>query len=162
MTVAAVDLTDLDLWVEGIPHEWFTHLRDSAPCHWQNENDGKGFWSITRYADVVAAHRDWQTFSSALGGTSLQDLTPDQVEKRKSMLDMDPPEHTRLRTILNKAFTARAIFAYEDRIRSVIRAVLDDALARREGFDWVHAVSVEIPMQILALLMGVPADDRPS
>ncbi len=155
-----IDLTDLDLWGAAIPHAFLRTLRDEAPCFWQDERDGRGFWSLTRYDDVVAASRDWETYSSALGGTSLQDLTPEQVERRKSMLDMDPPEHTRLRGILNRAFTARAIMAYEDRIRAIIREVLDAALARTEPFDWVHEVSVEIPMRILAELMGVPAEDR--
>lgn len=156
-----VDLADLDLWGERIPHDFFRLLRDDAPCYWQDEADGRGFWSITRYADLVACHRDWQTFSSGRGGTSLQDLTPEQVERRKSMLDMDPPEHTRLRAILNKAFTARAIFAYEDRIRAIVREVIDGVLDRDDEFDWVHEVSVEIPMRILAEIMGIPAEDRP-
>ena len=157
---AIVDLTDLDVWAEAIPHATFERLRDEAPCYWQDEADGRGFWSITRYSDFVAANRDWQTFSSAVGGTSLQDLTPEQVERRKSMLDMDPPEHTRLRAILNRAFTARAVQAYEGRIREIVRTVLAEAREHDGTFDWVHAVSVEIPMRILAEIMGVPASDR--
>ena len=64
-----------------------------TPVHWTAEPAGRGFWSITRYADVVSASKDWRTFSSELGGTSLQDLTPEQIDARKSMLDMDPPSY---------------------------------------------------------------------
>ena len=65
-----VDLTDLDRWVEGVPHDWFALLRREAPAFWQDERAGRGFWSITRYDDVVAASKDYETFSSEAGGTS--------------------------------------------------------------------------------------------
>ena len=120
-TLADIDLTDLDRWVEGVPYDWFALLRGEDPVFWQDERDGRGFWSLTRYEDVVAATKDYETFSSARGGTSLMDLTPEQVEARMSMLDADPPYHTRLRSIVNKAFTPRAISAYEGRIRELVR-----------------------------------------
>jgi cytochrome P450 len=157
--VAQIDLTDLDRWVEGVPHDWFALLRREAPVFWQDERDGRGFWSLTRYDDVLAASKDWETFSSALGGTSLMDLTPEQVESRMSMLDADPPKHTRLRNIVNKAFTPRAVNAYEDRIRAQFRELIDEAFARPE-LDFVDAVAVELPMRVLCELMGVPLADR--
>ena len=141
--LADIDLTDLDRWVQGVPHEWFALLRDRAPAFWQDEpGGGRGFWSLTRYDDVVAASKDWETFSSARGGTSLMDLTPEQVEARMSMLDADPPYHTRLRSIVNKAFTPRAISAYEGRIRELVREILDRAF-QQEAFDYVAEVSME-------------------
>jgi cytochrome P450 len=165
MTAAAeasldgIDLTDLDRWAEGVPHEWFALLRDEEPVFWQDERSGRGFWSLTRYDDVLAASKDYGTFSSALGGTSLMDLTPEQVESRMSMLDSDPPRHTRLRNIVNKAFTPRAINAYEDRIRSLFCEVLDAELVAGE-LDFVDAVAIELPMRVLCELMGVPFGDR--
>jgi cytochrome P450 len=165
MTAAAeasldsIDLTDLDRWAEGVPHEWFALLRDEEPVFWQDERSGRGFWSLTRYDDVLAASKDYSTFSSALGGTSLMDLTPEQVESRMSMLDSDPPRHTRLRNIVNKAFTPRAVNAYEERIRSLFREVLDAELVAGE-LDFVDAVAIELPMRILCELMGVPLEDR--
>ena len=159
VTLDSVDLTDPDAFVDGIPHEWFRLLRDQAPVHFTPEPAGRGFWSITRYADLVSASKDWRTYSSELGGTSLQDLTPEQVEARKSMLDMDPPAHTRLRAIVNKGFTPRIINTYEERIRDLSRRVLADAFARGE-LDFVQEVSMEIPMRVFAELLGAPAEDR--
>jgi cytochrome P450 len=159
-TLADIDLTDLDRWVQGVPDEWFTLLRHEAPCFWQEEPaGGRGFWSLTRYDDVVAASKDWETFSSARGGTSLMDLTPEQVEARMSMLDADPPYHTRLRSIVNKAFTPRAISAYEGRIRELVREILDRAF-EQERFDYVAEVSMETPMWVLCEIMGTPPEDR--
>jgi cytochrome P450 len=158
--LADVDLTDLEVWVEGVPHDWFALLRREAPCFWQDEPaGGRGFWSLTRYDDVVAASKDYETFSSELGGTSLMDLTPEQVESRKSMLDTDPPRHTRLRNIVNKGFTPRAVNAYEERIRALFREILDEAFSRGR-IEFVEDVAVELPMRILCELMGTPVEDR--
>lgn len=158
-SLADIDLTDLDRWVQGAPYDWFELLRREAPCFWQDEQDGRGFWSVTRYEDVIAMSKDWQTFSSAKGGTSLMDLTPDQIESRMSMLDADPPYHTRLRSIVNKAFTPRAILAYEGRIRELIREILDRTFQKDE-FDYVAEVSMETPMWVLCEIMGTPVADR--
>ena len=157
VTLADVDLTDLDRWAEGVPHEWFALLRREAPVFWQNERRGRGFWSLTRYDDVVTASKDYATFSSELGGTSLMDLTPEQVESRKSMLDTDPPRHTRLRNIVNKRFTPRTVNAYEGRIRALFREILDEAYARRE-LDFVDDVASELPMWIICEILRVPLE----
>lgn len=159
VALADIDLTDLDRWAQGVPHEWFTLLRREAPVFWQDESRGRGFWSLTLYDDVLAASKDYATFSAQAGGTSLMDLTPEQVEARMSMLDADPPKHTRLRSIVNKAFTPRAVNAYEGRIHTMFRDVLDEAFAAGE-LDFVDAVAVELPMRILCELMGVPLEDR--
>jgi cytochrome P450 len=158
-TLSEIDLTDLDRWSRGAPHEWFALLRREAPVFWQDERHGRGFWSLTRYDDILAASKDYQTFSSELGGTSLMDLTPEQVKSRRSMLDTDPPKHKRLRSIVNKAFLLRVVNAYEGRIRAMFRDVLDGAFAERE-LDFIDAVAVELPMRILCELMGVPLEDR--
>ncbi|HEY7197027.1 MAG TPA: cytochrome P450 [Gaiellaceae bacterium] len=158
-SLADIDLTDLDRWAQGVPHEWFELLRREAPVFWQEERRGRGFWSLTRYDDVLAASKSWQTFSAQLGGTSLMDLTPEQVESRMSMLDSDPPAHTRLRNIVNKAFTPRAVNAYADRIHTIFREILGSAFVEGE-LDFVDAVAVELPMRILCELMGVPLEDR--
>ncbi len=157
--LSEVDLTDLDRWAAGAPHEWFALLRREAPVFWQEEREGRGFWSLTRYGDILAASKDYQTFSSQAGGTSLMDLTPEQVRSRMSMLDTDPPQHRRLRNIVNKAFLLRVVNAYEGRIREMFREVLDGAFAEPE-LDFVDAVAIELPMRILCELMGVPLDDR--
>jgi cytochrome P450/nitrite reductase/ring-hydroxylating ferredoxin subunit len=154
-----IDLTDLDRWVEGVPHEWFALLRREAPLHWQDELDGRGFWSFTRYDDIVAVSKDYESYSSETGGTSLQDLTPEELELRKSMIDTDPPRHTRLRAIVNQGFTPKVLNAYEGRIRGLAGEILSHAF-QHETFDWVEQVASEIPMWVFSEIMGLPVEDR--
>ena len=154
-----VDLTDLDVWEQGVPYEWLTLLRREAPLFWQPEADGRGFWVFTRYDDIVQMSKDWETYSSEVGGTSLEDLTPEEVEARKSMLDTDPPAHTRLRALVNKGFTPRVVNTYEERIRGLARGILAQAF-ERDAFDWVEDVASEIPMWVFSEIMGLPVDDR--
>jgi cytochrome P450/nitrite reductase/ring-hydroxylating ferredoxin subunit len=154
-----VDLTDLDVWERGVPYDWLRLLRDEAPLYWQEEREGRGFWCFTRYDDVFAMAKDWQTYSSELGGTSLQDLTPEEVQLRKSMIDTDPPEHTRLRALVNKGFTPRVVNTYEERIRLLARGILEQAFTE-DAFDWVEKVASEIPMWVFSEIMGLPVEDR--
>lgn len=154
-----VDLNDLDAWERGVPYDWLALLRRDAPVFWQPETEGRGYWAITRYDDVVAVSKDWETFSNELGGTSLQDLTPVELEARKSMLDTDPPPHTRMRAIVNKGFTPRVINAYEGRIRELAQGILERAFERDE-LDFVADVAAEIPMWVFSEIMGLPVDDR--
>ena len=159
LSLEDVDLTDLDRWVEGVPHEWFALLRRDAPLHWQEEAEGRGFWSFTRYDDIVTASKDYEAYSSESGGSSLQDLSPEELEARKSMIDTDPPRHTRLRAIVNQGFTPRVLNAYEERIRGLAREILAHAFERDE-FDWVADVASELPMWVFSELMGLPVEDR--
>lgn len=154
-----VDLTDLDRWEREVPYDWLTLLRHEAPLFWQEERDGHGFWAFTRYDDIVAVSKDFETYSSEAGGTSLEDLTPEEVEARKSMLDTDPPAHTRLRALVNKGFTPRVVNTYEARIRGIARGILAEAFAQDE-FDWVDTVASEIPMWVFSEIMGLPVEDR--
>lgn len=159
LVVDDVDLTDLDVWEERVPYEWLALLRREAPLHWQPERDGRGFWVLTRYDDVVQVSKDWETFSSELGGTSLQDLTPEELEARRSMIDTDPPPHTRMRALVNKGFTPRVVNTYEERVRGLARGILAQAFERDE-FDWVESVASEIPMWVFSEIMGLPVEDR--
>ena len=154
-----VDLGDLDVWERGVPYDWLALLRRDAPLYWQPEREGKGFWAFTRYDDVLQVSKDWQLFSSELGGTSLQDLTPEELEARKSMIDTDPPPHTRMRALVNKGFTPRVVNTYEERIRGLARGILEAAFEQDE-FDWVEAVAAEIPMWVFSEIMGLPVEDR--
>jgi cytochrome P450/nitrite reductase/ring-hydroxylating ferredoxin subunit len=159
LTLDDVDLTDLDVWQRGVPYDWLALLRRDAPVHWQPEPEGRGFWVLSRYDDVVAVSKDWETFSSELGGTSLQDLTPEELAARRSMIDTDPPAHTRMRALVNKGFTPRVVNAYEERIRSLARGILETAFERDE-LDWVESVAAEIPMWVFSAIMGLPVEDR--
>ena len=159
LTLDAIDLSDHDAFVDHVPHEWFRYLRQNDPVHWNDETDGRGFWAVTRYEDIRHVHRDVETYSSELGGTSLEDLDEGQIEARKSMLDMDPPRHDELRGLIARRFTPRAVHVWEEQIRTVVNAVLDTALPMGE-FDFVREISSEIPMQIFAEILGVPQDER--
>ena len=154
-----VDLTDHARFAERVPHEMFEVLRREDPVHWQAERGGRGFWAITRHADITAVHKDWATFSSERGGTSLEDLEPDEIEARKSMIDMDPPPHNKLRAIVNRDFTPRAVRAFEERIRGLIREILDRALERGQ-VDFVEDVAAALPMRVFAEMLGAPASDH--
>jgi cytochrome P450 len=154
-----IDLSDHDAFVEAVPHEAFAALREHDPVHWNPEPDGPGFWAVTRYGDIRAVHRDVGTYSSEIGGTSLEDLEPEYIEARKSMLDMDPPRHDELRGLIARRFTPRAVGVWEEQVRTVTREVLDRALPMGE-FDFVAEIASEIPMQVFAEILGVPQDER--
>jgi cytochrome P450 len=159
LTLADVDLADHDNFREAVPYEMFALLRREDPVHWQPEPNGPGFWCITKHADILGVHKDWQSFSSERGGTSLEDLDPGQIEVRKSMIDMDPPRHNALRAIVNRDFTPRAVRRFDEQIRSLIRAILDDALPKRE-FDFVAEIAAELPMRVFAEMLGAPEAER--
>jgi cytochrome P450 len=108
----AVDLTDLDLWARGTPYAEFARLRREAPVSWCAEpSPNSGFWSVTRYADIVAASRDVATFPSGRG-VSLEEPTDEGMAARRTIIDADPPGHTKLRKIVSGSFTQRAVAVY--------------------------------------------------
>lgn len=118
MELADVNLVDLDRFVPGVPFEMFEVLRREAPVYWHDEPQGKGFWAVTRYDDVVAVNRDAETYSSARGTALIHDLEPELLEQqRMMMLNMDPPMHTRYRRLVNRGFTPRMVSALEDNMR---------------------------------------------
>jgi cytochrome P450 len=160
LTLADVKL-DNDAFAERVPHDTFTLMRHEAPVHWYDWEWGNGFWCITRWDDIVAVLKDWRTFSSETGATALEDLDPDQLEARQSMLDTDPPEHTRLRAIVNKGFTPRAVAAYEDLLRDLTRVILDRALPKGE-FDFIEEIAKMLPIRVLCEILGVPQEDNGS
>ncbi len=156
-----IDLGDPDNYVERIPFEWFDELRHNHPVRWHEEPaPNHGFWAVTRYDDLVQVHMDWETFSSEVGAVSLEELDEQQLEIRKSMLDTDPPRHTRLRQICSKKFSARAVGRFEDFIRDVARRVLDEALAKG-AFDFVTEIARELPIRFLCSIFTVPQEDAP-
>src|ERR1700742_5252039 len=154
-----IDLSDHDAFKDRVPYEWFKTLRNEDPVHWYDEPDGPGFYAVTRYHDIREVHRHVELYSSEIGGTSLEDLEPDQIEARKSMIDMDPPRHDELRALIARRFTPRAVQIWEEAVRTVTDRVLDTALEKEE-FDFVHEISSEIPMQVFAEILGVPQEDR--
>jgi cytochrome P450 len=99
-----------------VPHERFRRLREEQPLSFHEEENGSGFWALVRYQDVIDVGRDWRTFSSAQGST-LEELDDEQLAVRRSMLDLDPPLHTRLRRLVTPGFTPRVVRSYEQAFR---------------------------------------------
>jgi cytochrome P450 len=146
-----------DDFAERVPHETFALLRREAPVWWYDWPHGQGFWCVTRHADVVAVSRDTKTFTSELGA-NLEDLDEEQRAARQSMLETDPPRHTRLRGLVGPPFTPRAVKAYELALRELTEAVLDRALPLGE-FDFIEEIAKQLPIRVLARLLGAPDED---
>ncbi len=160
MDTSTVNLCDRDTYVGGVPHDIFEMLRREAPVFWHPEDDGKGFWALTRYADVVTVNRDNVLFSSARGSALIGDLAREQLEQQRlMMLNMDPPMHTRYRLLVNKGFTPRTIGKLEERTRDYARGIID-RVAEQGECDFVTDVAAELPLQVIAEIMGVPQEDR--
>jgi cytochrome P450 len=152
-------LLDAATFAEGAPHALFARMRREAPVCWQRESAGPGFWALTKHAEVLAVSRDSATFSSARAGYMTQDMDPIAVvQSRLMLLGMDPPEHTRLRGLVNKGFTPRRVARLEKRIRDLSAAIVA-AVAERGACDFVSEVSGELPSLLIAELMGIPPAD---
>jgi cytochrome P450 len=158
MAEPEVDLTSHDTYVAGIPRATFRSLRQHDPVHWTEEPDGgRGFWSLTKYDDVLFASRNTEIFSSRLG-IRLEDMDPEETEARRTMMEMDSPEHTRLRRLVSRPFAPKTVNEYEDSIRSLAVEVLD-TLEGEPEFNFVQRVARELPMRMLGRLLGLPDDD---
>lgn len=170
-SLADIDLLSRDVFADHVPHEWFERLRAQAPIHHHPEPGGPGFWAFTSHHDVGALNRDWHTFSSEhrLGGVvSLEELTPAEAARRaeigdagRLMLEMDPPDHTRFRKLLNRGFTPKVIRSLEDHLRSMSERIVDRAMAADDGScDFVVDIAAELPLEAIAEFLGVPFEDR--
>ena len=152
-----VDITDPDVYRGGVPLATFQRLRDTDPVSWWEERDGKGFWALTRYADIIAANRDFKAFSSA-EGIRMEDMDDATLEARRTLMEMDPPRHTQLRRMVHGGFTRRTVATYERAIRELTGLILDDVLPQGR-FDFVTEVARQLPMRMLGRLLGVPDGD---
>ena len=158
--VAPVDLSDSRSYVAGVPHAWLAHLRRHDPVHWQDEPGGPGFWVVTRHEDCVTVNRDYERFSSAAQGTMPFEMGADEIAQQSlMMLNMDPPLHTRYRRLVNKGFTPRMVRDLEESIHRSTDAIIDEVIEQGEA-DFVTQISAELPLQVIAELLGVPQEDR--
>jgi cholest-4-en-3-one 26-monooxygenase len=158
--LADVDLYDPDSFVAGVPHEMFETLRHQAPVYPHPRPDGGRFWCITRHEDLVAVNRDNVTFSSNRAATNIDTPPPEQLEQvRLMMLNLDPPEHTKLRKIVNKGFTPRRIRELMQHLEEEAQAIV--ARAKEKGeFDFVTEVAADLPLIAIAEFLGVPREER--
>ena len=158
MEPTLVDITSHDTFVEGVPHETFKWLRANDPVHWTEETDGgRGFWSVTRYDDVLNVSRNSEIFSSRLG-IRLEDMDDKETEARRTLMEMDAPEHTQLRRLVSRPFSPKSVAEYEDSVREIAVEIIEK-LRGQDEFDFVQAVSRELPMRMLGRLLGLPAED---
>jgi cytochrome P450 len=157
MTVTAVEFDPFsaDFWDD--PTEVYRRLRDEAPVYF---NEQYGFYALSRFDDVVAAHRDWKCYSSA-HGVDLSTLSKGYnfVRQLGLIIMMDPPEHDRFRALVSRVFTPRAVLSLEPMIREVITGLLNP-LAERAGFDVVTDLSAFFPVEIISRMLGVPEGER--
>ena len=139
------------------PYDLYRRLRDEAPVYF---SERYGFYALSRFADVLAAHRDWEGFSSAHGIELFTlSMDPEEVKGFRSLIMMDPPEHDRFRALVSRVFTPRAITALEPMIREVIGSFLDPVNDAPE-FDAVADFAAPFPVEVIARMLGVPAGER--
>jgi cholest-4-en-3-one 26-monooxygenase len=161
-----IDLIDPDTFGNGVPFDFFSQVREEAPVFWHDQPGGfgGGFWVVTRYADVQEVSRTPEVFSSHERGALLhtgaqQDEEEALAATRMLMLNMDPPEHSQYRNIVQRAFTPRTIRNLEPRLQEFANEIVDRALEKGEG-DFVKDVAAELPLLAICELVGVPAEDR--
>ena len=151
------DITSHDTFVEGVPHATFARLRRDEPVAWYDEADGAGFWAVTRYRDIIDVSREPSTYTST-EGIRLEEMDPEETAARRTLMETDPPEHTRLRRLVNRGFTRKAVTEYEASIRELAVEVCDEAIERGE-MDFVEVVAKQLPMRMLGRLLGLPDAD---
>jgi cytochrome P450 len=134
-----IDLSELELWTDGPPHELFTRLRREAPLHWSPLDSYPaegGFWSLTRADELRRVSLDWQTFSSYVGGIMVLDDFGIPLEaQQQQMISMDPPRHDRIKALFQRGFTPKRIAEHSERIRAIVNRVLD-RVAERGSVTW--------------------------
>ena len=155
-----IDLADPDLYAQEFPHDLFRELRATTPVLWQPEARGKGFWAVTRYADIMTVLKAPGLYSSWRGGALIDDPPPEFLEKlRQNMLNRDPPDHTRLRKLVNHVFSPKRIVILEERIAAHARALVDRVIGRGEC-DFAVEIAGEMPLFVICEILGVPETDR--
>ena len=159
ISIGGVDLADPDTYASGMPFETFRELRRRAPVAWHPHNDGPGFLALTGYDEVLAVSRDSATWSSQTAGVFFEIPRPeDQFQLALMMLTMDPPRHTKLRSLVSKGFTPRQVARLNDHVADIARQIVDDVVERGEC-DFVNDIAGALPSFVIAELLGIPLDD---
>lgn len=165
------DPTDPAIFADRVPHDELRALRRTAPVHWVEQPadaragfPGTGYWAVTRHADISTVSKDARhQFSTWENGAIIRNpatMTREQVELQRVMvINQDPPDHTRLRNIINRGFTPRSIGMLQEMLDRRARTIVGEALEKRSG-NFVEDVAAELPLQAISDLLGVPQDDR--
>ena len=153
------DLTSHDTFVNGSPFNTFARLRRDDPLHWTEWDGGKGFWSVTRYSDILEMNRNTAVFSSAQG-IRMEDQTYEEYLARRTFQETDAPDHMQIRMKLARAFSKNVIAGFEDVIRALCTNILDEAL-QDDQFDATKKIARALPMLVLGRILGTPDEDLP-
>ena len=151
------DLSSHDSFVNGAPHNTFARLRRDDPLAWCEYAGGKGFWSMTRHQDITESNRNFELLSSAQG-IRMEDQTYEEYLARRTFQETDPPDHTRTRLLVAKAFSKPVIAGFEAQIKGLCEQILDQALQSQE-FDAVKEIARQLPMRMLGQIIGTPDED---
>ncbi len=143
-----------DYEIDRDPHPTWRRMRDEAPLYRNEEHD---FWALSRFQDVMEASIDTATYSSAYG--TVLDLMMDEPGQSPMMIFQDPPEHTRLRKLVSRAFSPRRISMLESRIREIARSYLDPQVGG-SGFDFVADFGAKLPVMVIGSMLGVPVEHQ--
>ncbi|HEY7003745.1 MAG TPA: cytochrome P450 [Gaiellaceae bacterium] len=144
-----------------MPHDALAAIRAHDPVHWHPWTGTRGgFWLLSKHADVIAVGKEPTLFSSQVGHIALEEREPDALAARQSLIETDPPAHTRLRKLVSYAFTRSKVKEYEDYTRAIVQDLLDKAIAQGE-FDWVTEISEPVPITVLISILGLPQEDGP-
>ena len=153
-----LNLLSHDSFAQGVPHETFARMRREDPVAWTNgDAETKGFWNLTRHADIAFANRDARLFSSAQG-IRIEDQSREEYLARRTFQETDAPEHTAVRRVVNPSFAKPVMAGFETVIRELSGDICDKALGQPE-FDAVEAIAKQLPMLMLGRILGVPDDD---
>ena len=158
----AIDVPDRSNWENGPPHALFTELRGRCPVHWSEIPEfpeESGYWSVTTAEDIHAVTRDWQTYSSAYGITTVSEGVMPLELINAMFIGMDPPKHDRLKMLFQRGFTPKRIAEHEDRIRAIVEKVLDGVAPRGEC-DLVTDVAQPVVARVIGSFMGIPEEDE--
>ena len=159
-TVGEPALMNPETYVTGVPHEYFARLRANDPVQWRDEGYGPAYWAVTKHEECALVTRRWDWFSSHRRTALSLELPDEDVEQQQlMMLNMDPPLHTRYRRLVNKAFNPRMVRDLEQSIHHATDQIIDAVCERGEA-DFVTDISAELPLIVIAELLGVPGRDR--
>jgi cytochrome P450 len=155
-------LTEPEVWEHGVPNELFARMRGECPVHWTagitEFPEEAGFWSVTTADDVHSVSRDWQTYSSELGGIVVANIGLPIELTRAMFIGMDPPKHDRIKALFQAGFTPKRIAAHEDAIRAIVVEALE-RVRGRETCDLVADVAQPVVSRVIGSFMGIPPED---
>jgi cytochrome P450 len=152
---SAIDLMDLAPFIEGTENDLFARLRAAGPLHWNDEPAGPGFWSVTRYHDLIEVVSDPQTF---LNGEGTQILSRKVEGSTSTVHNTDPPRHGKLRKLATPHLRAVKIREWQDMIDTAVDHILD-SISGRQDIELVQSASALLPIQVLGQVLGVPVED---